>query len=84
MMVVAHRDTSRPGGAGMCISVFAVIGRGRKALVGIPKRHRRWRSEWVSGWLMYSSEDLDEIHEQHGYHRLTSRGRASRSRASEG
>ncbi len=53
-----------PPGAGMCISVFAVIKRGGKVLVGVPKPHKRWKSEWVSGWLMYSDEELDKIYGQ--------------------
>jgi hypothetical protein len=48
----------------MCISVFAVLKQGRNVLVGIPKPHKRWTAEWVSGWLMYSKEELNEIYKQ--------------------
>jgi len=53
-----------PPGAGMCISAFAVLKRGEKVLVGVPKRNRRWLSEWLSSLRMYSKEEFDEVYNQ--------------------
>ncbi len=53
-----------PPGARMCISVFAVLKRGRRVLVGIPRRHPRWTSKWIPQWLVYPKEELDEIYKQ--------------------
>lgn len=48
----------------MCISAFAVVKRGSKVLAGVPKSNERWMSEWISGWIMYSREELAEIFQQ--------------------
>jgi hypothetical protein len=47
-----------PGG-GMCISVFAIVRRDGKLLMGVPNRRKKWISEWVPNWGIYSKEDLD-------------------------
>jgi ADP-ribose pyrophosphatase YjhB (NUDIX family) len=48
----------------MCLSAFAVVKRGRRVLAGIPKRHRRWTSEWVSSWRTYPKKELAEVYAQ--------------------
>ena len=53
-----------PPEGGMCISVFAVVVRGGKILLGIPAKHKHWTSEWVPGWLMYSKDELAEAFQQ--------------------
>lgn len=55
---------SPPPAAGLCISVFALIKRGSRVLVGIPERNRRWASEWIPAWLSYSKRELDEAYAQ--------------------
>lgn len=55
---------SSPPGAGMCISVFAMLKRGRKVLVGVPEPHELWTSEWIPGWLIYNEAELNEIYKQ--------------------
>ena len=49
-----------PPSAGMCLSVFALAERGSEVLVGVPKRHERWTSEWLLGWHFYGEEELKE------------------------
>ena len=49
-----------PPSAGMCLSVFAVVERGSEVLVGVPKRHERWKSEWLLAWNSYEKEELEE------------------------
>ena len=46
--------------AGMCLSVFALVERGSEVLVGVPKRHQRWTSEWLLAWHFYEEEELKE------------------------
>jgi ADP-ribose pyrophosphatase YjhB (NUDIX family) len=41
----------------MCISVFAVIKRRDKVLMGVPKSGKRWTSEWIPQWASYSDEE---------------------------
>ena len=55
-----------PPSAGMCISVFAIVRPEKRqgVLVGVPKPGERWLSEWVSGWRMYSKEELANIYQQ--------------------
>ncbi len=43
----------------MCISVFAIVRREGKLLMGVPKGKRRWISDWVPAWGSYTKEDLD-------------------------
>ena len=49
-----------PPSAGMCLSVFALVERGSEVLVGVPKRHERWTSEWLLAWHFYTEEELKE------------------------
>lgn len=44
----------------MCISVFAVIERGGKVLMGVPRGEKRWTQEWITGWASYTKEDRSE------------------------
>ena len=54
-------DRYRPApGGGMCMSVFAIAEQNHKVLVGIPKRNKRWESEWVPAWASYSKEDYGD------------------------
>ncbi len=46
-------------GGGMCISVFAIARRGGKVLMGVPNMKKKWISEWVPNWGIYSKADLD-------------------------
>jgi ADP-ribose pyrophosphatase YjhB (NUDIX family) len=32
---------------------------GSRFLLGIPKRHERWISEWISSWAIYPEEELE-------------------------
>jgi len=45
-------------GAGMCISVFAVIRREGRLLMGVPRDKKKWIAEWVPNWGFYSEKDL--------------------------
>ncbi|TLY02934.1 MAG: hypothetical protein E6K95_04525 [Thaumarchaeota archaeon] len=49
-----------PPSAGICLSVFAQVERGSQVLVGVPKRHERWTSEWLLSWHFYEEEELKE------------------------
>jgi hypothetical protein len=49
-----------PPKAGMCLSVFALAERGSEVLVGVPKLHDRWTSEWLLSWQYYGEEELKE------------------------
>jgi hypothetical protein len=49
-----------PPSAGMCLSVFALAERGSEVLVGVPKLHDRWTSEWLLSWHYYGEEELKE------------------------
>jgi len=49
-----------PPSAGMCLSVFALVERGSEVLVGVPKRHERWTSEWLLAWHFYTEKELKE------------------------
>ncbi|MDV3244791.1 MAG: hypothetical protein LYZ66_06435 [Nitrososphaerales archaeon] len=53
-----------PPAAGMCLSTFAVLKKRGKVLAGIPRRHRRWTSEWVSSWRVYPKDELAEVYRQ--------------------
>lgn len=48
----------------MCISGFAIIRAGRKVLVGIPKKDRRWGSEWIPAWVHHSEKDYGDVFRQ--------------------
>jgi ADP-ribose pyrophosphatase YjhB (NUDIX family) len=48
----------------MCISAFALVRRGGKFLLGIPRQNQRWISEWISAWAVYSKEELEEAFTQ--------------------
>lgn len=54
-----------PPGAGMCISAFAVMRRGDKVVLGQPSLEHfdRWTDAWVSGWLMYSKQEVAALHD---------------------
>jgi hypothetical protein len=47
-----------PPAAGMCMSVFAVVTRGRSVLIGRPKLHAAWRNKWLFSWATYSRKEL--------------------------
>ncbi len=49
-----------PPATGMCISVFALIQRGPRVLVGRPNSHERWTSDWLFSWLFYPKDELEE------------------------
>jgi hypothetical protein len=49
-----------PPPAGMCLSVFAVITKGNKVLVGTPRKHRAWKARWLFSWTTYSPKELEE------------------------
>ncbi|MDA4122887.1 MAG: hypothetical protein OK456_06895 [Thaumarchaeota archaeon] len=51
-----------PPAAGMCLSVFALVKRNKKLLVGVPVQHNRWQSEWVPQFQSYSKEELAEVY----------------------
>ncbi|MDA4129050.1 MAG: hypothetical protein OK422_06325 [Thaumarchaeota archaeon] len=53
-----------PPPAGMCISVFAIVKRGTKFLVGTPEPHHNWREKWLFSWMAYSSEELEEAYRE--------------------
>ncbi len=53
-----------PPAAGMCLSVFALVRRGSRLLVGVPAFHERWQSEWVPQFQSYSKKELAEIYAQ--------------------
>jgi hypothetical protein len=44
----------------MCISVFAVVRKSGKVLVGVSKRSSRWATEWLSSISKYTGKDLEE------------------------
>lgn len=56
-----------PPAAGMCISVFALLRKGGRLLVGVPKDNERWNSEWLPS----NRKDTDEP-EKSGLWRLPS------------
>jgi hypothetical protein len=47
-----------PPGAGMCISVFAIVRKGPKVLLGKPRLGPRWLHEWMPPWEVYPKEEL--------------------------
>lgn len=49
-----------PPPAGFCISVFAVLRKGRKVLVGTPAPHARWTDDWIPQFRIYPKEDLEQ------------------------
>ncbi len=49
-----------PPAAGVCLSVFALAQERSRVLVGTPKPHERWTSEWLFAWLHYSKDELGE------------------------
>jgi len=53
-----------PPPAGMCISVFAVIRKDHKVLVGIPRPHKFWTSRWIPQWLIYPKEELNKVYDK--------------------
>jgi len=50
-----------PPPAGFCISVFAILERGPKVLVGTPREHPRWQGEWMPQLRMYSKADREQV-----------------------
>ena len=50
-----------PPAAGVCLSVFALAEEGSRVLVGTPKPHKRWTSEWLFSWAHYSKDELDKV-----------------------
>jgi hypothetical protein len=46
------------------MSVFVVLKKGHKVLVGIPRPHRFWASKWIPQWLVYSKEELARAYDQ--------------------
>lgn len=53
-----------PPPAGMCLSVFAVVTRGSKVLVGIARPHRAWKTRWLFSWATYTRKELREAYEE--------------------
>jgi ADP-ribose pyrophosphatase YjhB (NUDIX family) len=50
-----------PPAAGMCISVFAVVQRGRKVLVGTPAQHPRWPEDWIPQFAIYPKAEQEAV-----------------------
>jgi hypothetical protein len=48
----------------MCISVFAIVKRAGKVLVGVPEWSERWTTEWLSSLLTYPQEERREAERQ--------------------
>jgi hypothetical protein len=48
----------------MCISVFAIVKRGGRVLVGVPEWSERWTREWISSLLSYSQDERLEAERQ--------------------
>jgi len=44
--------------AGLCISSFAIVRKGRSLLVGVPRKHPRWVSEWAPNLAVYDPDEL--------------------------
>lgn len=53
-----------PPAAGICITVVAVIRRGRKVLLGHVTAHRRWMMEWMTTFQVYSPKELEEAYSE--------------------
>jgi len=52
-----------PPPAGMCLSVFALVTRRGKVLVGKPRPHRAWKANWLFSWSTYTQRELDEAYQ---------------------
>jgi ADP-ribose pyrophosphatase YjhB (NUDIX family) len=50
-----------PPPAGFCISVFAIVRKGAKVLVGQPAEHPRWLEDWVPQFRIYPKEDYEAV-----------------------
>lgn len=48
-------------GAGMCLSVFAVVRRRGKVLAGKPRLNAKWRDEWWASWGGYTADEQAEM-----------------------
>jgi len=46
------------------MSVFAVVTRGSKVLIGTPRPHRAWKTKWLFSWAFYSDKELHEAYKE--------------------
>lgn len=46
------------------MSVFAVVTKGSKVLIGTPRPHRAWKTKWLFSWATYSRKELQEAYRE--------------------
>jgi hypothetical protein len=44
------------------MSVFAIVSRGGRVLVGRPRPHRAWKTKWLFSWTYYTPAELQEAY----------------------